>query len=245
MALRIFDTDPEAKPKPKVSFDDGTIGRVHSGKMVPNPKAPGQMIPESLDHWEFSTGDIDVSNALSELFRAPIVDTQSESENFLRIEDTGTDTLEIILHSISSDMKQWNMGKLVHHCDGVTFISGEDYSGRDVTGQPCGCPKFFAERKAAAKAGRGPKPSIKFVFALADAPELGTFNMQTGSWDTAAALSEYDDRIADAGSYPVVAKLSLELVEFVIKKGPNAGTHVEYRYPVLKRIRSYDDANAE
>jgi hypothetical protein len=61
----------------------------------------------------------------------------------------------------------------------------------------------------------------------------------------AAALSEYEDKIADAGQFPVVATLGLELVEFDLKKGPNAGTHVEYRYPVLRRIRSYDDANAE
>jgi hypothetical protein len=139
MALRIFETDPDAKPKPKVSFDDGTVGRVHSGKMVPGKN--GTLVPESLDHWEFSTGDIEVSNALGDLFRAPVVDTESEAENFIRIEDTRTDSLEIILHSITSDMKQWAQGKLVHHCDGVAYLSGEDFSGNDVTGRPCGCPQ--------------------------------------------------------------------------------------------------------
>lgn len=231
MALRIFETDPEAKPKPRVSFDDGTVGRIHSGKMVGKT-------PVSLDHWEFSTGDIDVSNALAELFNAAVVDTRAEAENFLRIEDTGTDILEIILsgpQAIQSDMKLWINGKLTHHCDGVEYLSPDDQRG-----ELCGCKQLFAERKAAAKNFQGPAPSIKILFQLAQDPDLGLFSFQTGSWTLAEVLYQYEDQLAEING-PAAADLRLELVEFTNKKG----IEVSYRKPVLENIRALNDAIAE
>lgn len=244
MGIRIFDTDPEAaaKSRSKATFDDGTIGRIHSGKQVPGDK-PGQMVPVALDHWEFSTGDADVSNALAELFHAPVVDTGGAEENHLRVEDTGTDTLQIILagpHALTSDMKLWSNNNLVHHCDGVTYLSGQDLRGNDLTGAPCDCPELFADRKAAAKAGRGPKPDIKIVFQLADDPSLGSFAFKTGSFTMAEDLWKYEDALARING-PAVAALRLELVAYTTKKGRD----VSYFKPVLENLRSYDDANAE
>lgn len=230
MALRIFETDPDAKPKPRVSFDDGSVGKIHSGKMVGKN-------PISLDHWEFSTGDLDVAQALSELFNAPVVDTQSDAENYLRVE-TETDSIEVILagpSAISSDMKQWINGKLVHHCDGVEYLSPDEQRG-----DSCGCPAFFKERKEAAKAYRGPAPSIKILFKLAQDPELGLFAFSTSSWTLAEVLHEYEgalDRVAETA----VASLGLELVQYTTK----AGRNVEYRKPVLENIRGYNAAIAE
>lgn len=230
MALRIFDTDPEAKPRERVSFDDGTIGRFHSGKMVGKT-------PVVLDHWEISTGDVDVSNALAELFRAPVVDTGSDQENFLRIEDTGTDSVEIIIAgpgALTSDMKLWINGKLTHHCDGEFFASGDD------AGQRCDCPRLFKDRKEAAKNFKGPKPDIKLVFRLAADPDLGTFAFKTGSWTMAEDLWLYEATLADHDG-AIAAELYLELVEYTTKQGRN----VSYRKPVLRDIRSYNDAIAE
>lgn len=231
MGLRIFETDPDAKPKPRASFDDGTIARIHSGKMVGRN-------PVSLDHWEFSTGDVDVSNALAELFNAPVVDTGSDAENFLRIEDTGTDSLEVILvgpGAIQSDMKLWINNKLAHHCDGVEFLSPDD-----KVGSLCGCPHSFKERQEAAKNYQGPSPSIKLLFRLAADPELGLLSFQTSSWKLAEVLGEYEDEL-QAISGDAIADLRLELVEYTTKQGRN----VSYRKPVLERIRSYNDAIAE
>lgn len=231
MALRIFETDPDAKPKARASFDDGSIGKIHSGKM--NGKKP-----VSLDHWEFSTGDLTVAQALAELFNAPVVDTQSEAENYLRVEDTGTDSIEVILSgpgAIQSDMKMWVNSKLAHHCDGVEYLSPDEDAGT-----PCGCPALFADRKAAHKAGRGPAPSIKILFRLAQDPELGVFSFSTGSWTLAEVLYQYEDALSAVGG-EAVADLALELVEYTTKQGRD----VSYRKPVLTRIRSYNAAIAE
>lgn len=236
MALRIFDTDPDAKPKTHVSFDDGTIGRVHSGKQVPGKG--NNLVPVALDHWEFSTGEPDVASALAELFNADVIDTRSEAENFLRIEDTGTDTLEVVItgpSALTSDMKLWINGQLTHHCDGEFFLSPEDSAGRE-----CGCPRLFSERKDAAKVFRGPKPDIKLVFALTAAPDLGTFAFRTGSWTMAEDLWRYEDALSKIDG-PIVCDLRLELIEYTTKQGKD----VSYRKPVMENIRSYDDANAE
>lgn len=233
MALRIFDTDPEAAAKAKSSntFDDGTVGRLHSGKLV-----DGEAV--SLDHWEVSTGDADTANLLGELFRAEVVDTFGKEENHLRVEDTRTDRLEVIISgpgALTSDLKLWVNGNLFHHCDGVSYLSPSENAG-----QPCGCPQLFEERKNLAKVGRGPKPDIKLVVQLADAPDLGTFAFKSGSWKMAEDLWKYEDKLAEIGG-PAVADLVLFEVDYTTKKG----RHVNYRMPILERIRPYDDANAE
>jgi hypothetical protein len=244
MALRIFDTDPDSRAKERVVFDDGTIGRFHSGTQELNDK--GQKVPVSLSEWEMSTGDADVSNGLAEFFNTEAWDTEDESENHLRVK-TGTDRLTVYLTgpgALTSDMKQWYNGSLTHHCDGIVFLSGESMSGEPLAGTACGCPELFAERKAAEKIGRGPKPDIKVVAALVGAEDLGTFAFKTGSWTMAADLWKYEDKLA-AINGPTICDLWLELVEFTPKKGKMAGKLVSYYKPVLDNIRSYDDANAE
>jgi hypothetical protein len=230
MALRIFETDPEAKPTPRVTFDDGTIGKLHSGKVVGTR-------PVALEAWRFSTGEHNVASALAELFASQVEDTGSDKENYLAI-DTEAESVAVILagpSALSSDMKQWINGKLVHHCDGVDFLSPAEDAGR-----PCGCPQFFKDRKEAAKNYRGPSPSIKVIFRLADDPELGTFAFQTGSWTLAEVLWQYEDALSQIDG-EIAADLRLELVEYTTKQG----RAVRYRKPVLENIRSYNDAIAE
>lgn len=244
MALRIFETDPDSKPRERVSFDDGTVGRFHSGKQELSDK--GKLVPVSLNAWEMSTGDIDTANGLADFFRTTVIDTQSESENFLRIE-TGAERIEVVLSgpkALTSDLKLWYNNQLTHHCDGVEYLSGDDPNGFPLVGTPCDCPQTFAERKANAKVGRGPKPDIKVVASLAGAEDLGTFAFKTGAWTMAEDLWKYEETLAAIGG-PAVADLVLELVEYTPKKGPMAGKLVSYRKPVLENIRPYDQANAE
>jgi hypothetical protein len=99
---------------------------------------------------------------------------------------------------------------------------------------------FFKDRKEAAKSYRGPSPSIKVLFKLADDPELGLFAFQSGAWTMAEVLHEYEEAIDRVGG-EVVADMRLELVKFTTKAGQN----VEYRKPVLENIRSYNAAIAE
>jgi hypothetical protein len=139
--------------------------------------------------------------------------------------------------AISSDMKLWNRGKLVHHCDGVDFLSHAD---EKRIGKPCGCPVLFAERKQAARDYMGPAPSINVRFRLADDPDLGVCHFQTTSWTLAEVLHEHDDALRRIGG-EALGELSIELVEYTTKKG----RHVEYLKPVLKVVKSWNEAIAE
>lgn len=230
MAMRIFETDPDAKPAARPTFDDGTVGKMHSGKLVGTK-------PVSLNAWRFSTGDHAVADALVELFGATKEDTRSEKENFLSIE-TDAESIPVILanaKALTSDMKQWINGKLVHHCDGVEFLSPDEKAG-----VPCGCPIFFKDRKEAAKNYQGPAPSIKVIFSLAEDPELGTFAFATSSWTMAEVLWQYEEAFGEIDG-EIAADMRLELVEYTTKQG----RAVSYRKPVFENIRSLNDAVAE
>ncbi|MFB8107294.1 hypothetical protein ACFC3O_31565 [Streptomyces sp. NPDC056007] len=232
--LTIFDTDPNAKPKPKQTFSDDTVGRFHSGRQV-----DGQ--PEALSEWRISTGDPVVAKSVAQLFGGEPIETESTGENFIDV-FTDRETVLVILdgpEAIYADLKLWNRNKLVHHCDGSAFLSPDEKKGK-----PCGCPELFAERKEAAKDFLGPSPSISVTFRLADDPELGKFKFQSGSWVMASVLHEYVNALA-AVDGPALAELTLELVEFTIKKGKNKGLNVSYYKPVVKVLKSYNDAVAD
>ncbi|MFF2147949.1 hypothetical protein [Kitasatospora sp. NPDC058190] len=76
MAMRIFETDPESKPKPR--FVDDTVGRFHSGRSVHN-------VPESLPEWRITTGDPEVSAAVAQLFGGTPEETDSTSDNYIEV----------------------------------------------------------------------------------------------------------------------------------------------------------------
>lgn len=229
MALRIFETDPDALPK-RSAFADDFVGRFHSGKAVDG-------VPESVDEWRITTGDPEVAKAVAQLFGGSPVETDSTSENFIEVETTSPKVLVILSgpEAITSDMKLWNRSTLVHHCDGVEYLSPDD-----VKGTECGCPALMEDRKAAAKRFMGPSPSISVVFKLADDPDLGKFRFQSGSWKMAEVLHEYDNALTRIGS-EALAELTLEVVEYETKKG----RHVRYVKPTVKVLKAWNDAVAD
>lgn len=243
MALDIWETDPENKPKERVTYSDDTVGRLHSGYMdETDPRKPR---PVALSEWRFSTGERTVAGAVAELFGGtPVENEESGSERFIDVFTKATKIPVIIgPGGIESDMKQWINGKLVHHCTGARFLSHPD---EEKIGQPCGCPALFAERKQRAKDYMGPNPAITVTFQLADDPELGTFKYQTGAWTLAKILHESEDALARVGKGgPVLAELELEYVEFVLTKGKDRGQTVSYTKPVIRIKKSYNDAIAE
>ena len=230
MALRIFETDPDSLPKGN-PFSDDTVGRFHSGRQVDG-------VPEALSEWRITTGDPSVAQAVAQLFGGtPVTDDQSTAENNIEVQ---TDKAKILVvidgpESVASDMKLWNRGVLVHHCDGVEHLSPEDVKGRK-----CGCPPLMEDRKAAAKRFMGPGPSIGITFALADDPELGKFRFQSGSWKLTEVLHEIDNALARVGG-PALCELGLELVEYTTKKGRD----VSYFKPTVKVLKAYNDAIAD
>jgi hypothetical protein len=215
--LRILDADPEARPKVRIS---DFAGRFRAGMQLNNR-------PMSLKEWRVTTGDPAVADAIAEAFGGTPERWETSKADSLQVL-TETDSVKVIVDS--ADAVTFRMalfganGKPTHLCDGVEFIDAED----PRYGNPCACPTSLAERKAAAKAGYGPKPDQSILFQLADYPELGQFRLSTASWDFMKALEGVWADL-DAITGPAVATLSLELVQFTTK----AGVDVAYRKPVL------------
>jgi len=223
ISLRIFDTDPDAKPRQRKTFADDVVGRFRSGMM------DGRR-PVSLDEWRVTTGDADVAARVAELFGGTPEEWDTESEEVYQVLTTEA-AVSIIVDgpdAVSSDLKLWSReNKLVHHCDGEKFLDD------DRRGQPCNCPALLRERKEAARQGFGPKPDTRVVFRLADDPDLGLFRFQSGSWDLVMDLHEITGALEDVGG-PAKCKLALIPVSYEIKKGPHKGRRVAYTRPEIR-----------
>lgn len=230
MALRIFETDPDAKPKQRQTYSDDVVGRFHSGRMVDNT-------PEALSEWRVTTDDPTVGAAVAQLLGGSADEFETGADNNIEVYTEFSEVLVVIdgPKALTSDMKLWNRGQLVHHCDGVEFLSPDEDRGK-----VCGCPELMEERKAMAKSYRGPNPSINVVFRLADDYNLGKFRFQTGSWKLAEVLHEAEEALERIDG-EALAKLTLELVEYTTKKGRD----VSYYKPVIKVLKPWADAIAE
>jgi hypothetical protein len=97
----------------------------------------------------------------------------------------------------------------------------------------CGCPTNLADRKAAARAGRGPMPEVRIGFRLTDLPELGVFSFVSTSWELAAELSALAAAL-EVAVVPALGVLRCELVEFITR----SGLAVSYRRPVVEVDRT-------
>lgn len=230
MAIRVFETDPDAKPKERVSYG-GHIGTFASGAKDEKGN------PISLPKWRVLTGSQDVADSVAQLFGGTPFDTESANDHHIAV-DTDTDAVLVVVDKpgdLRSDMKLWNRNVLIHHCDGIEFLSPDDQRG-----EPCGCPETLDERKALAKRFMGPSPSIELTFRLADDYELGEFRFKTGAWTMLDTLHKVENAL-DAIDGPALCSLEMELVEYTTKKGRD----VSYRKPVIRVIKSYNDAIAD
>ncbi|WP_030855290.1 hypothetical protein [Streptomyces sp. NRRL S-475] len=72
MALRIFETDPDAKPKVR---ENDTVGRFRTGRQVGNR-------PESLSTFRITTGDPEVADKVAELFGGTPAEWETSGEDF-------------------------------------------------------------------------------------------------------------------------------------------------------------------
>ncbi|WP_369147077.1 hypothetical protein [Streptomyces sp. R44] len=234
----IFALDPDAKPKTR-NFADDVVGRFRSGRLV------GKQ-PESLNNWRVTTGDPAVAAEIAKLMGGEPEDWETEKEDNIEVLSTSP-SVEIIIEnadSLDASMKKFGFQGIEHHCDGAVYLTDDD---AELVGTPCGCPTTVEKRKEYAKSGKGPKPSIDLTFKLADAPELGKFRFNSGSWSLVDVLGDVFadiDRIGGAdeetgvkGS-PVLASLTIEHVAYTTK----AGRDVAYNKPVIKVLKVYEAA---
>lgn len=200
--LRIFETDPEAAPKPpRPKFADDLVGRFRSGYQLNNR-------PATLEAWRVTTGDPDVAEAIGDLLGGDAQEWAAKGEDNLEV-FTEADSVEIILdghNAIQSEMVLWGSNGPIRKCNGVEQLG-------DDAGEDCVCPAAFADRKTHAEKGKGCKPNISVHFRLADAPDLGVFKFVSGSWSLARDIGPAEDKLAEIDG-PARAKLSLVVVEY-------------------------------
>jgi hypothetical protein len=241
---KIWDADPDAAPQDRPSFENDTVGRFRSGRLVKVGKTD---TPESLNEWRVTTGDPTVAAKIAELLGGEPESWETDNEDNLQVL-TDSKTVQIIIEpdGVDASFKQFLPGAgLIHHCDGFNYLSPEEEKGN-----PCGCPSYIAERKDKATKLRGPKPSVDIEFRLLDAPDLGKFRFNSGSWKLVEALGGLFtelDRYGNAGEgdnpgAQVRASLTIENVSYVPKKGPRAGQTVSYNKPVIKVFGAYEVA---
>ncbi|MEU3686968.1 hypothetical protein [Streptomyces narbonensis] len=234
MALRIFDTDPDAKPKPRkeVEYSRPDIAFQFRSGMQRNKK------PVSLANWRVLTGDPVVADAIAELMGGKPEEYDATKEQNLHVLTT-TKAIEIVINgsqAIEDKLILWGPGGPIHECDGEFFLSPPEDAG-----SACGCPPVLAERKELAKRRRGPSPAINVTFRLAGVGEdLGTGKLIATAWSLAEVIHEVKSAL-DQVEGEALCSLELELVEYDSDKYGR----VSYTKPVIKVLGSYNDAIAE
>ncbi|EYT79883.1 hypothetical protein CF54_28700 [Streptomyces sp. Tu 6176] len=201
----------------------GPVGRFHSGRV-----AEGR--PQALDAWRVTTDDAEAAARVAGLLGGrpqPNEGGEALAHEVL----TKAETVRVLLEgpdAVASHMVLRGSKGIVHRCDGLEFLSPEEKKGR-----PCGCPPLLADRKLAAREGRGPSPSISLTFRIAAEPSLGEFRFMSGSWQLAVQLADLTDALERVDG-PAVCDLTLELVVLTTR----AGRGVCYRKPVVTVLGS-------
>ncbi|MFG3715821.1 hypothetical protein [Micromonospora sp. NPDC047730] len=222
MGLRIWETDPEAEPKPRQSFKNDIVGRFRSGYQVSGR-------PASLEKWRVTSGDPEVAAEVRRLFGGDAPQAwETQGEDNLEVFTTA-EKVKIVLdgpRAIRQEMVLWGRNGAIRRCDGVEQTMDED------KGKPCECPASYQDRKDAAKSGKGCAPSITVFFTLADAPELGKFKFNSGSWSLVRDIVTAEKALSEIDG-PAFAWLGLEVVEYEQKA---TGAKRKFTKPVVDII---------
>ncbi|WP_129767442.1 hypothetical protein [Streptomyces sp. L-9-10] len=201
-------------------------GRFHQGRIAEGNR------PQALDTWRVTTDDAQVAARIADLHGGQLSPNGGSGKRAYEIL-TARESVRILMDgpdAVSARMVLWSSKGKIHECDGVVFLSPADVKGR-----PCGCPLLVEDRKALAKEGRGPQPTIELTFRLMAAPSLGKFQFHTGSWEAAKRLPQLAEEL-DAVEGPAVCDFTTELVTLTA----TSGTPVAYRRPVVTVLGSPD-----
>lgn len=233
MALRIFDTDPDARPKERQAVDYANEFAFHfrSGIQIDGK-------PRSLPAWRVTTGRPKTAEAIALLMGGASAEYDASKEENLHVL-TEADSVEVVIdgsHAIEDKMILWGPRGPVHECDGVSFLSPAEERGN-----PCGCPTTLKARKAKAKNGTGPSPAINIKFRLAADYDLGQGKLMSQAWTLATVIHEVKNAL-DAVGEPALCALELERVQYT---DAATGEARDFRKPVIRVLGSYNSAIAE
>jgi hypothetical protein len=236
--LRIFETDPDAKPQKreaKPEFERPAF-QFRSGMQVFDPKTK-KAKPVSLSAWRVMTDDMAIAESIAELYGGTPEEYDATKELNLHVL-TEASAVEIVIDgskAIEDKLILWGPVGPMHECDGEFSLLPDD------KGEPCGCPSLMSERKDLAKRKRGPSPSINVTFRLAGhGYELGVGKMIATAWTLAEVIHEVKNAL-DQVDGEALCRLELELVEYTSEKYGK----VSYHKPVITVLGSYNDAVGE
>ncbi|MGW4986301.1 recombination directionality factor [Streptomyces mirabilis] len=241
MALRIFDTDPDAKPKERDTKREyeRPVFQFRSGMQVWN-KSKRRNDPVSLANWRVLTDDPVIADSIAELLGGKSEEYDATKAMNLHVL-TDTPSVEIVINgskAIEDKLILWGQGGPAHECDGEFSLLPDD------RGEPCGCPRTMVERKELARKRppKGPSPSINVTFRLAGLGyDLGPGKMIATAWSLAEVIHEVKDAL-DQVEGEALCRLTIEHVEYIDKATQEKR---EFRKPVIEVLGSYADAIAE
>ncbi|MGW1615397.1 recombination directionality factor [Streptomyces sp. NPDC002285] len=152
--------------------------------------------PEPLDRWRLVSNDKSIRDRLGQVLEASCVQVLLDGADSIRLE-----------------MVQWGETGVVHHCDGLRYLSPVER-----VGDPCGCPPGINERKSCAAIGLGPQPSVRLTFRIAEFPEAGTFVFKSSSWVFLRAAASLKSRLGGSVG-ETLCDLTIEVVDLKASGG--------------------------
>lgn len=217
MPINIFANAESTEAPPSSDI----VGRFRAGRQL-------QGRPMSLQTWRITTGDPAVASEVAELLGAvegpQEWDTKTDERLEVITEASSVDVIFDNAKAIRSEMVLWGRKGKLRSCDGITQAAKDGQPSK-----PCECPSSVSDKMQAAKDGTGCEPSISYLFRLADAPELGRFRFQTGSWTVARLAGEQESKLEDIDG-PATATLELQ-------QRTRKDTGTTYTVAILSNIR--------
>jgi len=202
---------------PKNFGADDIVGRFRSGMQLGGR-------PVALTEWRVTSGDPEVMKRISELYTGDVESWETTTEENLQV-ITNISSVNVDLTAVNAGLTLWGRGTTpIRSCDGR--------SQRDDNDTPCVCPSDLKEHKAAARAGTACTPSIRLLFRLQDAPDLGIWKFQSSSWALAEAINPIEEAVK-ASDVPLAATVRLEEVSWENK----AGEKRQFTKPIVELMK--------
>lgn len=205
---------PRERVRQRAAASD-IVGRFRSGYQIDGK-------PNALSEWRVTSGDPEVMDAVIDYLgdaNDGVQEWEARGEDNLEV-FTNTAEVSVLLKDITAidaRMLIWpKRGKTKDFvCGGVAheFEKGKPYECTDGD---------WTTRAEHDEQDHVCEPAVKIRFRLADDPDLGLFEFQTGSWSMASVIGEEIGALMDieeADGLPARATLGLELVEYTTKDG--------------------------
>ena len=189
-------------PKAKDAASSDIVGTIRTGKMDTKSNTP-----YSLDTFRFTADHPDITEKLAELYGGSTGEWETKKPDKYEL-ISETNALLIEVRHFDSEFILWGANKPIFVCDGEFQ--------KDEKKTPCQCPSDYWEHRDLAAEGKACKPNGSSKLILVDAPELGMFKFQSGSWLLASDVDDIEKFLegSDNGS-----RMKFEIETYKTKAG--------------------------